>query len=138
MSTFFRYLFYRIYTWNLKKWGERDFPQLNALFGVSFLMFSNLLAIYQLILLMFAKTIPIINDSIKIVVAFCGVVILLLNYFTIVRNSKYHDVIEQFQDENLNARKAGTIKIAIYLIITLSLPFSLAILTYKLDLRHSY
>ncbi|MDG5800164.1 hypothetical protein QA597_07370 [Marinilabiliaceae bacterium ANBcel2] len=42
MMKIYRYLYYRLYSWNLKTWGEKDLPQWNALFGVSFMMFLNL------------------------------------------------------------------------------------------------
>ena len=32
---FYRYLYYMLYSWNLKTWGENDVPEWNALFGVS-------------------------------------------------------------------------------------------------------
>src|SRR6476661_2690546 len=41
----FTYLYYRIYAWNVRTWGESDVPQFNALFGVSFLVFLNILSV---------------------------------------------------------------------------------------------
>ena len=44
----YRYLYFRIYSWNLRVWGESDLPQLNALFGVSFLICLNVLSLITL------------------------------------------------------------------------------------------
>ena len=42
MLKLYKYIFYRIYSWNLKTWGKKDTPEWNAVIGVSFMMFINL------------------------------------------------------------------------------------------------
>ncbi len=48
MLGFYKYLYFRIYSWNLKKWGENDMPEWNAVLGVSFTMFINLFVLVLL------------------------------------------------------------------------------------------
>ena len=80
----YKYLYYRIYSWNLRTWGESDVPEYNALFGVSFLAFLNIMSLFTAIELV--TGLRIIDDSrmgkLFWFVAFLGV--LVANYFLLV------------------------------------------------------
>jgi hypothetical protein len=62
---FFKYLYWRIYTWDVNNWGERDIPQFKALVGVLFLFYSNIFTILELLLNFFGMHLPKANDWYK-------------------------------------------------------------------------
>jgi len=44
MINYHKYIFFRLYSWNLKSFGKNDLPALSALLELSLLMFLNLIA----------------------------------------------------------------------------------------------
>ena len=56
-----KYLYYRIYSWNLRTWSESDGPEYNALFGMSFLALLNIVSILTTIEMVTGGS--VFNDS---------------------------------------------------------------------------
>src|SRR5438128_1344327 len=97
----YTYLYYRIYAWNLRMWGESDMPQFSALFVMLILFSLNLMTIPTAIEV-FTGGRLIHNELIP------GVVFLaisLISYFLLVHNGKYKKIAEDFSCESPTQRK---------------------------------
>ena len=100
MIKLYKYLYYRLYSWNLKTWGESDMPQWNALLGVSFMMFLNLSLLGILIqflgLNIFSK-----NDLPKKEIIILMLGLFVLNYFLFIQKAKYLTLIKELKKETI-------------------------------------
>lgn len=115
--TFFKYLFYRLYSWNLKKWGKNDIPHWNALFGVSFMMFLNI-GLIGLLLQLFGIKIFLREKLPKIEIVLIMVSIYIINYFLLINKNKYKLIVAEFKNEDLKDRRIKTIVLWLYLILS--------------------
>jgi len=111
-----KYLYYRIYDWNLRAWGESDLPQYNAIIGISFFIWLNLItvviAIEALIKSEYLVSIP--NSE-----YYAGAILLtliLMNCFLLVRNGKYLTIAEEFKKENPSQKRKRLILIWLYIV----------------------
>jgi preprotein translocase subunit SecG len=96
----YRYFYYRNYAWYLRKWGESDLPQYNAMFVVAFLFFINLLNLR--IAIEFMLGYRLFESSGKdgpYVIAVLAAV-LLIHYFLLVQNGKYRKIAKEFRNES--------------------------------------
>lgn len=84
----YKYLYYRLYSWNLKTWGESNLPHWNALFGVSFMMFLNLSTMI-LSLGFFGINFWFVDPVPKKEIVTIMVVIGAINFFQFIYNEKY-------------------------------------------------
>jgi hypothetical protein len=116
----YRYLYYRLYSWNLKRWGEKDLPQWNALFGVSFMMFLNL-GLVGLLLQAFGLNIFQRDELPKKELIVLMVGLFILNYFLFIRNGNYLSIVKELKKESSNKRKANTFLIWLYVVLSFSL-----------------
>ena len=116
---FFRYIYYRIYTWNHKNWGKNDLPQYNAMFGISFLMFLNLCIIPALLQALIPSRFPQFSSSeTKIIVIALFLILYCINFFLTVKNGRFHKIIVEFQNETKERRKKGTVLMWLYIIFS--------------------
>ncbi len=120
MINFFKYLYYRFYSWNLKTWGESNFPQWNALYGVSFMMFLNL-NLLGLILQFFGINIFLRNELPKKELIFIMLCIIIINYFLFIHKGNFRIIAKELKKESLERRRKNTILIWLYVIISFSL-----------------
>lgn len=131
--TFLKYLFYRIYSWNFKKWGARDLPQFNAVLGVSFLMYLNLLALAFFVMLLTLKDLPIANGLAKIIILLSGFALVSINYLIMVKDGKYQKIVETYQDESTEDKRKGTIKVGIYILSSFIIPIVIIMVFRRLN-----
>lgn len=129
MLDLYKYLYYRLYLWNLKTWGEKDLPQWNALFGVSFMMFINI-GIIAGIIDIFGLNI-FIEDTPKIEILVFGFLILFINYFWLVHNRKYKKIAKQYNKESKNIRSRNTLLLWLYVLLSFVIVSVVAILSVK-------
>ncbi len=120
MMKLYRYLYYRLYSWNLKTWGEKDLPQWNALFGISFMMFLNL-GLVGLLLQAFGLNIFQREELPKKELIVLMVGLFILNYFLFIRNGNYLSIVKELKKESSNKRKANTFLIWLYVVLSFSL-----------------
>lgn len=120
MMKLYRYLYYRLYTWNLKTWGEKDLPQWNALFGVSFMMFLNL-GLVGLLLQAFGLNIFQRDELPKKELVFIMVGLFILNYFLFIRRGNYVTIKKELKKETKQKRKVNTYLIWLYVILSFTL-----------------
>jgi len=114
----YKYLYYRVYAWNLRVWGESDVPQFNALFFVIILALLNLMSIPTAIDAFTGG--HLIKDSgrNKLILAGVGLVISLISYFLLVHDRKYKEIAKAFSVETPVQKRRRLIAIWLYLIGT--------------------
>lgn len=118
----YKYMYCRIYTWNLKMWGEIDGPEWNALFGISLMMFLNLMTLSLLL-----DALGLINYweiiHIREIVIVASLSILVANYFYFLRRKKYLEIIKLYKQETMAERHRNTVVIWFYFFISVLSPF---------------
>ncbi len=134
MMKLYRYLYYRLYSWNLKTWGESDLPQFNALFGVSFMMFVNIGFIAGILDVLGLRI--FVEDTPKNEIIFTMLVILVANYFWLVHNGKYKQIAKELKKEPKNKRTRNVILLWLYVIVSFVVVSFVAILSGKLKGLH--
>jgi len=120
MMKLYRYLYYRLYSWNLKTWGEKDLPQWNALFGVSFMMFLNL-SLLGLLLQFLGVNIFLRDELPKKELIIIMLSLFVINYFLFIHKSNYRSIVKELKKEPLEKRKTNTIFIWLYVILSFAL-----------------
>ena len=110
----YKYLYYRIYAWNLRTWGESDMPQFNALFAVSFLIFMNLISCLVAIEVCSGRHVTLSG----LATIATGLTIITIGYCLVVHNRKYQKMAKEFSSETPAQRRRRLIGVVIY--VTLS------------------
>ncbi len=114
----YKYLFYRIYSWNLKTWGEGDVPEYTAILVISLFMGFNLLSIFTFINLMAGYEIFKISEIPKSYIIIKYLILIFVNYFILVKGGKYIQIAKEFKKENKEARRIRTKLMWSYIIFT--------------------
>ena len=120
MMKLYKYLYYRLYSWNLKTWGENDLPQWNALFGVSFMMFLNL-SLVGLLLQAFGMNIFQRDELPKKELIIIMIGLFIINYFLFIRKDNYLTITKELKREAKQKRKINTYLIWLYVILSFAL-----------------
>jgi hypothetical protein len=121
MLKLYRYLYYSLYSWNLKTWGKRDRPEWNALFGVSAMIFFNIILICLIPDLFGIDMLFKYEISNKIIIAI-SLIILGLNYYIFLYRKKYELLKKEFSDESIKKRSRNILLLWVYVILTFILP----------------
>lgn len=118
----YKYIYYRLYTWNLKKWGKIDGPEWNALFGISIMMFLNLMTLSLLL-----DALGLINYwgiiHIREIVIVVSLSILAANYFCFLHKKKCLKIIKLYKQETTTERHRNTVIIWFYFFVSVLSPF---------------
>ncbi|MDD3738109.1 MAG: hypothetical protein PHP31_02290 [Lentimicrobiaceae bacterium] len=120
MMKLYKYLFYRLYTWNLNKWGENDLPQWNAMFIVSSMMFLNLILI-GILLQAIGINIFYLEKTPKKEITFIATGLMIMNYFLFIHKGKYLEITRLLEKETPKKRKINTALIWLYVILSFTL-----------------
>jgi len=130
MMKLYRYLYYRLYSWNMKAWGESDLPQYNAMLGVSFMMILNF-GIIAGILDMFGVFNIFIEKTPKKELILFFLIVTVLNYFWLVHNGKYKQIAKEYKNEPKNKRLRNALLLWLYVVMSLVIISFVAILSGK-------
>ena len=122
MMKLYRYLYYRLYSWSLRK--KRDLPQLNALLGVSLVMAWNLLFLVSAVSrLLLGQGLSAVDKTLgKTVTAISFLVLLGINYFVFMYKGKYKTMGEDYKDEPRRKKRINTLLLFLYFFVSLILP----------------
>lgn len=120
MMKIYRYLYYRLYSWNLKTWGEKDLPQWNALFGVSFMMFLNL-GLLGFLLQLLGVNIFLRDELPKKELIIIMLSLFVVNYFLFIHRGNYRSIVKELKKEPPEKRRINTILIWLYVILSFAL-----------------
>lgn len=117
MMKLYRYLYYRLYSWNLKTWGEKDLPQWNALLGVSFMMFLNL-GLLGLLLQLLGVNIFLRDELPKKEIVIIMLSLFVVNYFLFIHKGNYRSIVKELKKETPEKRRTNTMLIWLYVILS--------------------
>jgi hypothetical protein len=118
-------MFYRIYLWNLTKWGKEDVPEFKAMFVVSIIVFNQLLCF-----ILFAEKIlkiDFILKQSKQTIIISAIILFVFNYFLLVYNKKYMEIARKFKNESKGKAKLNSIYLWSSIILVFGLNILLAI-----------
>lgn len=104
----YKYLFYRIYSWNLKTWGEGDVPEYTAILVISLFIGFNLLSLFTFMNLMAGYEIIKISEIPKFYIIIKYLILIFVNYFILVKGGKYMEIAKEFKKENEEERRIRT------------------------------
>ena len=110
----YRYLFYRIYLWQLNMFGEQEGPRFTALIGNSIFIGINLITLAVLFQIITRYTFRI--ESVYVIIGM--LMIYSINYFLLLYRNKSRALIEKFSAESEIQRKRRTIYCWIYVLST--------------------
>jgi len=96
------------------------------MFGISFLLFLNLLTLLELILILEKKPFTSLNTSSQIIVVTFMVLIFTYNYNLFVRKNKFHEIVAEFQSESKIKRRRSTLMIKLYIVLSFIVPITIA------------
>lgn len=128
MSLFraYKYFYYRIYSWNLRTWGESDAPHFNALLGISFLIYLNFYAVLLAIDFFTGKSVIEILNVGKVKLGLGMIGIIIINSFIFLRNNQYLLIAKQFVEESKTQKKRRFFLCLAYAFFSFALPIAIA------------
>lgn len=117
----YTYIYYRIYAANLRVAGESDLPQWNAMFGVSALLFMNVVTVVSPIDFIWNSRVifnaPLWHGLLLLaVIGFCS-------YLGLIRRERYIGIADGFSKESSIERKRHTWFCWIYASVSVISPF---------------
>ena len=115
---FYRYVYYRLYSWSLKTWGKSDLPHINAMLGMSFLCSLHMGTVIFIVnsvffLGLFYSHIP------KSVPIALFIISLAVNYFIFLDKQKYKRLEQEFAADERNTYR--TLLMWLYIISSFTL-----------------
>lgn len=113
---FYKYIYYRIYSWNLKQWGKSDVPEYNAMLGIALLTFINIISILTIIEAMTAYEIFSFLEVSTSILFISSLSFIALHYFVFFHKGKYKKIIKEFETETKEHHKKGTVWVLLYII----------------------
>lgn len=129
----YKYIYYWLYTWQKKLWGEDDIPEFNAVVGMS-LSSAAILASIAVIIEMILNVHVIPSDLQKGKVALVGVFFLVIHYFAFMHKGKYKEIEKEFKQESKGERKRKGRWVLLYTFG--SLAFFIFLLFFGLWIKH--
>lgn len=109
----YKYIYYWLYTWQRKLWGESDIPEYNASIGMSMSMGCNILSIIVLVSIFFG--IKVFPNGVPEFEALITIIILFLaHYFAFVHKGKYKEIEKEFKGESKEDRKRKGVWVLLY------------------------
>ena len=129
MLKLYKYLYYRLYAWNLRTWGESDMPQFNAMLGVSFMMGLNFSVVLGIFDIMGFKTLAGDNPKMGLVLM---VTLIVVNYFWLVSRGRYLQIAKEYKAEPKKKRTKNAILLWIYVILSWVIVISEFVVAHKL------
>jgi hypothetical protein len=127
MIKFYKYLFYRFYIWNLRKWGENDDPHWNAMLGISVIIFTNIVLILEVLGRLGVETI-FIRPVPKIRIILLMSSIIIFNYYQFIFRDKYKKIVLHYESKPYINKKLGTVLMIIYFPLSIAILWSMAYL----------
>ena len=110
----YKYLFYRIYVWQLGMFGEKNNPKFVAMLGSSMFVFINLMTLIVCFQIVTGYKIRVEKTH-----AVIGMLSLFaINYFIFLHNNKSQAIIAEFASESEIQRQRRTIWCWVYVIAT--------------------
>jgi hypothetical protein len=98
----YRYIFNRLYAWNLRTWGESDMPQYNVCFWLSLVLVVNLLSIGALL----GVNLRYASGTAVLVAYAAG---FLAHYAYFIRTGRIHSLASEFAEAPSSVLQNGAV-----------------------------
>lgn len=102
--TTYKYIYYWLYTWQKKLWGENDLPQYNAILGMGLSFVAVIMSFFSLLYIVFDVQFNI-EEIPKAKILVFGYGILVVHYFLFIHKGKYKKIEQEFKNESKEERK---------------------------------
>jgi len=124
MIKFLKYLHYRLYSWDLRTWGEANRPASHALMGVSFLFLLNLMIPLIILQNVFEVTV-FVDKTPKLLIVFVAMAVYYSLYFVFNHKKKYLAVCKQYKNESRSKKRINLFYIWLYVVLSFLVPILL-------------
>jgi hypothetical protein len=124
MTRQFRYIFYRIYIWDLKYSEDRGMSAWKAVLGISFLSLFVLLGMFSLVVAMVDPSLAKITPKTFSGWLVPGLVWIAVHHFALVQRGRLDRSEEEFGRETAEQRRRGTKMFAVTVVLALVLPYA--------------
>lgn len=114
----YEYVYYRIYLWGLKAYGEQDRPHDSAVLGVALLTYLNILTLFAILQGITGIKFSEIGGLSVEYLAVLAVCYMVLHYFILFRKKRYKQIIVEHSQESEEKHKKGTIWVIAYIVGT--------------------
>ena len=109
----YKYVYYWLYTWQKKLWGENELPEYNVIFGMCLsltcaILFLNVIFYLITDILLIPEGIP------KVKVLLVLIIITIIHYFLFVHKGKYKQIEKEFKQESQAERKRKGFWVLLY------------------------
>jgi len=128
----YKYLYYKLFCFWLRKNDETANAYMNAIITITFLLYINILSIPLVYLAIFDKEmvkLPMSSAEVKAGIVSLLILLGFMNYILLAYKNKYIKIKEEFKVEKEKKRKKGTFIVVVYLIISLSIPIYIFLFT---------
>jgi hypothetical protein len=125
---FFDYVYFRIFSWYLEKFGKGDAPEWTALFLVVFLIFVNVLTVVLVIEGLLGRLVMTERLADPIYGGTGYSVAVLIGYFYWCKEPKRSCLINRYKSESPSVRARRSIYFRLYVVLTILLPIIVALL----------
>jgi|SRR5688572_9034540 len=115
----YKYLFFKLYSWNIEAFGKRELPTLNALLHLSLLMYINLMTTLLVVEMLVGITLINFEEVSVTVLVILSLSVLAINYFGLVYNSRLQGIIDLYANESDEKKKSGNITLGWYIGLTI-------------------
>lgn len=129
----YKYIYYWLYTWQKKLWGENDVPEFNAVVGMS-LSLSAILASMAVIIELITDVQIIPSGVPKVRIAVVGIIVLGIHFFLFMYKGKYKEIEKEFKKESKKERRRKGFWVLVYTFG--SLAFFIFLLFFGIWLKH--
>ena len=112
----YKYVYYRIYDWNLRTWGQKDRPHDNAVLGVAMLTLFNLFSVFAILQILTDIDFLSIGSLPVEYLAIFVIAHMSLHYLLLFYKKRYKQIIAEFSQESKEDYKRGTVWVLVYII----------------------
>lgn len=104
----YRLIFYRLYTWGMRRNGPQDGPQFSAIFALSLFAWLNLLSVGVWVSVFLGEPFSFLIEGSKIAAAALFLGIVVAHYVALVRGGRAQRIAEEFGDPDARGDQEGT------------------------------
>lgn len=123
------YIYARLYSWNLRKWGKSDSPETNAVLGVSFLQFLNINLFLGLLEIFDGPDVTFYLKENKLITILILGLIYLINRRIYLVDERYKRITEKMLNESKAQRKKHTYLVWLFVVLSFMMVAFLAYLS---------
>jgi hypothetical protein len=99
-------------------WGESDLPHLNAILGVSFLMFINLTTVFMVLIAVINNQFLFELPNSEYYAGAFFLLLVLISYVLLIRDGKYLKIAQEFKKESIAQKRKGLVFVWLYIIVS--------------------